>query len=242
MRIRVRHIGPSFVLLAAVSLLATVFVGVAPASAATPATIKVSVANNNAGTLKITGSHFAHKSSVLIEVDQNGAFSGDEEQFFTVTSDSHGNFSKTERVFVTAACLVGVFASDPTHNSNVVNLNTTGKGCTGAQIQAQACNPLCGYLLITGNGFTPGSAAEVDFSDFTTGEFLGSGDLTACGTLAPGPYPPAPAGHLGVSGTCTGGAFFNHAFCGRGGDLIQVSAVDIDTDYVVPAILVNPLC
>lgn len=238
---RIRQIRPSFALAAGASLVATLFVGMAPASAATPATIKVSVVNHNAGTLKVTGSHFTPGANVVIEFDQDGAFSGDDVQLVAVRADPHGSFHPTEQVFVTASCLVGVFASDPTHNSNVVNLDTTGMGCAGARMRAQGDVPLRGYITVTGTGFTPGSPVELDFSDATTGAFIGSGDTNICGQLLPGRYPPAPAGQIGANGACNGVPVFDSGFCGTG-HLIEVNAVDIDTDFVVPPILADPLC
>jgi hypothetical protein len=248
--VRVRRIGLASVLIVWAGLLAALFAGVPRASAAAPASIKVSVVNGNAGTLRVTGSNFSDKANVTILFEQDGAGTGDDAQTFTVHSNGHGGFSATEEVYVTASCLVGVTASDAKHIS-VANINTTGLGCVGAQMQVQPDDPLGGYLTVTGTGFTPGSPVELDFYylDTTTQEwvYVGTDYAATCGQLVPGPYPSGPAGQLGVNGSCTGLQQFDPAFCtftpGRGkGKLIQVDAVDIDTDYVVPSIEVYSEC
>jgi hypothetical protein len=246
--VRIRRIGQSFVLMVWASLLAALFVGVPPASAAPQASIKVSVVNHNAGTLKVTGSNFSRNANVTIQFEQDGVGTGDEVQIFTARANGSGAFSATERVYVTASCLVGVTASDAKHTS-VLNIDTTGMGCAGTQLQAQPDDPLGGYLTITGSGFTPGSQVELDFYYFDTTTqqwvYIASDFADTCGQLVPGPYPPAPAGQLGLNGSCTGLQQFDPAFCTFSpgmGKLIQIDAVDIDTDYVVPPIEVYSEC
>lgn len=211
-----------------------------PAAAATTPHISASVVNGNAGKIKVTGSNFAKKASVTVEFDQNGAPSGDEFQTFNVTSDKNGKISLTASVFVTAACLVGVVAWDAKHTSNSVDLNTTGKGCTGATLTIDPCRPICSDFYVSGTGFTPGGQLEVDFFDGTTGAFMFSEPADACGTLAPGSYPPAPAGQILAFGACNGFTEHSDSFCHRAS--VEVTAEDFDTDYVTPPLFINPRC
>jgi hypothetical protein len=225
--------------------LAVVFVGMSasPASAAVRPHIKVSIVHSNAGTMKVTGTSFTKNSVAVVSFDQN-AGSGDLAQSFNVRVTSSGKFTLTAKVFISAACSVGVSARDESGvDSNFVTENTKGKGCKGGAITVDPCAIVCGDFGVKGTGFTPSGTVDVEFTDGTTGAFLFSGQATVCGSLAPGPYPHAPAGQLGspTFGGCTGIAFASaHSTCGRAS--ITVSAFEQDTDYAAPPVTVSPRC
>jgi hypothetical protein len=225
--------------------LAALFVGMSasPASAATAPHIKVSIVHNNAGTMKVTGTNFTKNSVAVVNFDQN-AGSGDLAQSFNVRVTSSGKFTLTAKVFISAVCRVGVAARDEGgSDSNFVTVKTKGKGCKGGAITVDPCAIVCGDFGVKGTGFTPTGTVDVEFRDGTTGAFLFSGQATVCGTLAPGPYPHAPAGQLGspTFGGCNGIAFASaHATCGRAS--ITVTATEIDTDYIAPPVTVSPRC
>src|SRR5437763_524216 len=120
MHLRPQKVRPLFaVAIAAVGLTLSAHAVAAPA-------IKVTRGTTTATSAKITvtGSGFTKRKSVEVEVDQNGAFSGDVPTTFTVTADSNGRISTTKTVKVTNACLLGIFATDQTtfNTSNGVDV------------------------------------------------------------------------------------------------------------------------
>jgi hypothetical protein len=218
----------------------TLYAAAQPASAASPPHIKVSIVSSNSGTMKVSGSHFPKSSVALVHFDQN-AGSGDLAQQFNVRVTSGGSFTLTAKVYVSAACSVGVFASGGSQDSNFVTVNTKGKGCKGGAVKVDPCAIVCGDFGVTGTGFTPGATVDLEFTDGQTGEFLFDEQDGVCGILAPGPFPSAPAGQLDVFGDCTGAAYASaHATCGRAS--VTVSAFELDTDYVAPPVTVSPRC
>jgi hypothetical protein len=225
--------------------LGVLFVGMSSpsASAATTPHIKVSIVHRNAGTMKVTGTNFTKNSVAVVNFDQN-AGSGDLAQAFNVRVTSSGKFTLTAKVFISAACSVGVTARDQSgSDSNFVRVNTKGKGCKGGTIKVDPCAIVCGDFGVKGTGFTPTANVDLEFRDGTTGQFLFSGQATVCGSLAPGPYPHAPAGQLGspIFGGCNGVAFGSaHSTCHRAS--ITVTATELETDYIAPPVTVAPKC
>jgi hypothetical protein len=230
----------ALVMIVGLASLSALFGFAQPASAAPTPKIKVSIVHKNAGTMKVTGTNFPKNSVAVVHFDQN-AGSGDLAQDFNVRVTGSGKFTLTAKVFISAACSVGVFASDADQDSNFVSVNTTGKGCKGGAIKVDPCGLVCGDFGVTGTGFTPTASVDVDFFDGTSGQFLFTQSVGVCGTLAPGPYPGAPTGQLDLFGDCKGFvSLSSHAVCGR--TSIRVVATEIDTDYEAPAVTVAPRC
>jgi hypothetical protein len=205
--------------------------------------INVSVVSGNAGTLKVTGSNFAKNATVHVQFAQNGFLGENLAQDFTTTSNGSGKISLTAAAYVSAACLVGVSAWDANRSATPVNLNTTGKGCAGAKLQVDPCRPVCTDFYTTGTGFTPEATIDVfyEFTDNRTNQTTTfSARATGCGTLRPGRYPPAPAGQLQAFGACNGFTEHSDSFCHT--SVVKVWAEEDLTDYVTPALFVDPRC
>ena len=228
-------------LVAAAGLVALV-VGVQPAEAAARH-VSVSIVGGNAGTLKVTGTGFSKHTTAHVVFEQNGFNGGNLMQDFAVTTDGKGKFTTTQNAYVTSACLVGVSAHDDQGESNGVNLNTTGKGCSGGKLSIVECFPFCNKITIKGSGFTPGADigvfVDVVFDDGST--FSYSFDTVSCGTLVPGPFPGGDAGKLALPGfACTGANRFDDRFCHA--KTITATAFDDVIDYETVAVGGNQRC
>jgi hypothetical protein len=226
---------------AAAGLVALVL-GVQPAEAAARH-ISVSIVGGNAGTLKVTGTGFSKRSTAHVVFEQNGFNGGNLMQDFTVTTDGNGRFKTTQKAYVTSACLVGVSAHDAQGESNGVDLNTKGKGCSGGKLSIVDCVPFCNKITIKGSGFTPGADVgvfvDVVFDDGST--FSYSFDTVSCGTLAPGPFPGGDAGKLALPGfACTGAIRFDSRFCHA--KTITATAFDDVIDYETVTVGGNQRC
>ena len=179
---------------------------------------------------------------VEVEFNQNGANSGDLLQQFTVTSDKSGKFSLTQKAYISSACLVGVTAWDGAHSSNDVNVNTTGKGCSGAKLAVDPCRPVCTDFATTGSGFTPGADIDIyyQFYDPARGTLTFTASATGCGTLVVGHQIKAPDGQLLYGGACNGFIEHSDLFCHA--DTVYVWAYDLVVDYATPTLAIDPRC
>jgi|tagenome__1003787_1003787.scaffolds.fasta_scaffold20617724_1 hypothetical protein len=227
------------------STLATVGATGVPASAAVStaaaASVKAAVVNGNAGTLKVTGSNFTKNANLIVEFNQNGANSGNLTQRYSARSDGSGRFTLTAAAYVSASCLVGVAAWDDAKSAST-NLNTTGKGCQGGKVAINPCQPVCTDFYTQGSGFTPGATVDVfyEFQDGAKGTVTLHASSGVCGTLAPGRYPPAPAGQFFAFGACNGYTMHDDRVCHA--PLVKVWAEEQDTDYISEALYVDPRC
>jgi hypothetical protein len=231
---------------------AGLFSGAQPAAAATAPHISVSLVNNKAQSLKVTGTNFAKNAAATVEFTQNGANSGDMIQQFQVATDRNGKFTTTQKAYITSACLVGITAWDSAHFSNDVEINTTGKGCSGAKLSVDPCSPVCTDFATTGTGFTPGDEVDVTYQ-FTDAagnirEFdvpsPGGPPVTGCQTT-PGEWQPgqqikAPDGTLAYNGDCRGFVEHSDLFCQA--SVVFVWAYDLNVDYQTPTLAVDPRC
>jgi hypothetical protein len=98
------------------------------ASAATPKpsiTVKKGAVTDSLVTLTVTGKNFTKRGGIDIEIDANGAFSGNLPQSFPhFTADKNGNFTMTSDVDLTS-CRLGVFATNESNGkvSNGVDID-----------------------------------------------------------------------------------------------------------------------
>jgi hypothetical protein len=241
---RPRRIAAQAKLLASIAVMctvATLFVMATPASAAPAAKVTAAVVNGNAGTLKVTGTNFTKNADITVEYHQNGADSGNLIQRFTARSNGSGKFTLTAQAYVSAACLVGVLAWDDAKFATT-NVNTTGQGCQGGKLTIDPCRPVCTDFYTQGSGFTPGATVDVfyQFEDGTKGTVTLNARAGICGTLAPGRYPPAPAGQLFAFGACNGFTMHDDRVCHA--PVVRVWAEEQETDYISDPLFVDPRC
>jgi hypothetical protein len=145
------------------------FAGVAQAAPS----ITVSRVSNTATTItiKVTGSGFSKKKPVDVEIDQNGAFSGNLPQFLRPTSDSTGKISQQATINGSSACLIGVWATDSVTglDSNAVDLSIPSP-CVVPAITAHLYPNTLTVVEYVASHFTPNGGITVEFYDTTTGE------------------------------------------------------------------------
>jgi hypothetical protein len=138
--------------------------------------ISVKLVSNTATriTIKVTGSGFSKKKPVTVEIDQNGAFSGNMPQYLHPTADSNGKISQQSTIDSSSACLIGLWATDDAtgFDSNSVDVN----------IPAPCHVPVMNAHLYDKNGpgrtlieyvasyFTPNGGVTVEFHDTTAGD------------------------------------------------------------------------
>jgi hypothetical protein len=189
--------------------------------------ISVSKVSNTATTMtiKVTGSGFSRNKSVLVEIDANGAFSGNLAQTFTTTADGNGRISVQKTKNLNASCLIGVFASDQTTGAETNGIDLSyGAPCTKASVTAHQLGSLgqdAAAVEFTVSHFTPNSSVTVELYDTATGQLV-INDYTD-----------------GASGSFT--THYGLGYPNACNHVIQVTGIDDSTDFVTNTVSVK-LC
>src|SRR5262245_58552374 len=121
-------------LAATMTVVASLFVGIHVAAAQGPRITATFIGN---GQIRVTGTGFFQDpegAEVELSFDQNGAGSGILTQFDDFDIRPNGTFTRTDKVDLTAVCLVGVTANDVPDNvfANTIDVTIPRKACPGA--------------------------------------------------------------------------------------------------------------